>query len=260
MLDSIDAIIASARTSGAFSRFYLTPGTGSTTAATITSGYISAGRYPRTLTVPAQGGGVTALYLTYARLFSVGELGEVLLLAAAEYELGSLAVATNTFSSGVVMPTKTIKSQSIQTAASLTAAVATAALTATTPDLTISYTNQSGTTSRTATLTLPTGAAVNSAFLVGPHLQSGDTGVRAVTNLSISTGSAGTIKLYGLMILGMGFVTGTAAVDFTFTSLDPLQTGIPLWPLAVGDKISFWKFGTTSSLALGAVLAGVGDT
>lgn len=164
-----------------------------------------------------------------------------------EYELGTLTVSTNTFSAGTSAPTKTIGGGSSAVCV-FTAVViyASASLTATTPILTITYTDQAGNTGNTATLTLPTNAGINSGFLVYPHLAAGDTGIRAITNMSISTGSAGTLKAVGLLEIA------STALGTTYGSgvSDNRNTAKPIYPIAASEKIAFYFHGSTASTTL----------
>lgn len=97
------------------------------------------------------------------------------------------------------------------------------ALGATGTTFTVKYTNQDGTTARTATLAYSGGAPV-AGQLIGPFpLQDGDTGVRKIESvqLSISTGTAGD---FGAVLL---HPHAAVAIDTAGkpTQLDVLQTG-----------------------------------
>lgn len=77
-----------------------------------------------------------------------------------------------------------------------------AAVGAGTPTITISYTNQAGTSGRTATNILATVAspAIGATYFIG--LQAGDTGVRSVQSLTLSaTWTSGTINLVAYRLL-----------------------------------------------------------
>jgi hypothetical protein len=140
--------------------------------------------------------------------------GQSIAVIAVETELGSLAVASNTFTAGTPMRTRRNRyGETVQADAVHVAIVATAALTATTPTITIGYTNQDGTSGRTATVVLPTNIAVNTAYFIRPNqLQAGDTAIRSVESISKSAGTAGTLKLLGLTPLttdvGSGLLVG----------------------------------------------------
>lgn len=221
-----------------------------TTSANTTSGSINLCRVPNSFTVPSLGGSVTAAYFTYIRSFYSAT--NAFVLGGHETDLGTLTVSTNTFVAGSSMPTKTIEGSSIQTASIFPVLVATASLTATTPVVTITYTDQDGNTGNTCTMTLPTNPVVQTGFFMVPHLANGDTGVRAITNMSISTGSAGTLKVYGVIPQHLG-VAGTIG---TANSLDFLQAPFPLVPFAAGEVLAFYVNGTAANdlcIFLGAV-------
>lgn len=87
-----------------------------------------------------------------------------------------------------------------------------------TPTITISYTNQAGTASRSATNIIATVAssAIGATYFIG--LQAGDTGVRSVQSLTLSaTWTSGTINLVAYRLItsvtcGAAFVDGEADI------------------------------------------------
>ena len=234
---------------------------GTTTAANSTSGLISAQRYPRTVTVPSLGSGVTGVAFPTVDLdigIGAGSGFSAIMSCGLETLLGTLTVSGNSFAAGSAMPTKTVKGTSVATATDSVFAVATTALGgATTPVLTITYTNQSGTGSRTATLTLPSNPAVNTAFLVSPHLQSGDTGIRSVENISISTGTSGTIKIYGVLPLGKKCNGANSAY---FAGPDPFTVPQIPWVAVGSETIGFYTVGQTAANDMYAHVVGVADS
>jgi hypothetical protein len=258
VLDSLNNIIASYQNNGGWHRMYWYS-TLSTNSATTACGYISAKALPRTITVPTPGGGLTGMYLTTCRLIpGVSFAGNV--ICALQYTLGTLTVSGNSFVAGVSMPTKSLRlsqaSSSITTASQVALVAVTTTLNAATPVLTITYTNQDGDTGQTATLTLPTSPTVESAFIIDPHLASTDTGIRAVTNMSISTGSAGVLAVYGLLVLGIGQQSTNAGG----AQGNPLAEPRPLWLCEAGETIGFYMFGGNSANGFMAMLHGVADT
>lgn len=255
VLDSVDSLIAQAQSTGVMNRLLTSSVTASTTAATANSGLQSCQRYPINFTVPTLGSGVTSMLVTRLDMTAVANATQAL-VGGIEVEMGSLAVSSNTFTAGSAMPTKTIEGSSITTAAEWMFLVATVALTATTPVITITYVNQDGTGSRTATLTLPTSPAINTAFLVHPHLQSGDTGIRSVTNMSKSAGTAGTLKLYGLLPLGTSVGGGNKAAK---TFQQEFSKPTVNYPVAAAEKIGFYRIGQTAANDMYAVLCAIGD-
>lgn len=179
--------------------------------------------------------GATYYYLTSYKDFVTAAVGSI---PAQEVTMGTLTVSGNSFASGSAMPTRTIQGGS-STALSSTypAIVITATLTATTPVITVTYTNQAGTGSRTATITLPSNSIINSVFLIEPHLQSGDTGIKSVQNISTSAGSAGTLAVVGLLPLTAHPGNTNAAPQFN----GPLQNAVPMYPLQASDVIGFYR-------------------
>lgn len=238
---TINAALASSAANGIMHRAYYAR-TSATTAATVTSGAVSCTKAPIRVQMPSSNGTGVAGFIG-SNMWGFTSVSQTGLVLGLDYELGSLAVSGNTFTDGVAMPTKTVRGASITTAASIVFAVATVAVTATTPVLTITYTDQDGNTGQTATLTLPTSPVINTAFYVTPHLASGDTGIRDITNISISTGTAGTIKVFGVLPLMI-----------TQNNIAPLASGInfmsaPLVPYLIepSEYIGAYKFGSVSA-------------
>lgn len=208
-----------------------------TSVATSTSGYNTCQRFPQTFTVPTLTT-VTAAFMTYARMLSSATTIQGLFL---EVTGATLTVSGNSYAHNATTPTRQIygATSSVQLTCPKTMVYISATLTATTPVLTITYKNQAGTGSRTATMTLPTGALVNSAFDINPHLQSGDTGITDITNLSISTGSAGTIKIVYLFPLFM---------DSNLQGIpNPLLNSQVLYPLLANDVIVPYRWGSNGT-------------
>ena len=254
VLDSFDNLIAMSQDYGPLVRLVSARQASVTTAATATSGSLTINRFSSNFVMPSMAAGLTGAYLTHCRMYT--GLGNTILAAALEVSLGVLTVSGNSFAAGSAMPTRKVKGTSVTTASGLAVLVATAALTATTPTVTITYTNQSGTTGQTATLTLPTSPVANSGFLINPHLASGDTGIRAVTGMSISAGSAGTLTVYGLLPLAFTMAGPTAGAS----TVDPLVSPVPFYKVTAGDSVGFYSFGGTGSAKdLVAVVGFVGD-
>jgi hypothetical protein len=239
---TIDAAISSTATNGMMQRMYYFRTGATVTAATTTSGGVSLLRSPQRIQMPSSNGsGVSGFIAT--NVWGFTGASSTGMFFGLEYELGSLAVSTNTFTDGVAMPTKTVRGASITTAASLVFAVATVAVTATTPTLTITYTDQDGNTSNTATLTLPTSPVINTGFYVTPHLASGDTGIRDVTNISISTGTAGTIKVYGVLPL---MISNNPNNPFS-TVLNCMNAPLVPYLIEPSEYIGTYRFGAVGA-------------
>lgn len=248
---SINSMIRSAQQNGIYNPFYNDNMT-ATTAATTTSGVISCQRFPRSLTVPSLGAGLTGFVFPKMD-FSNDDVCSI--FAILEYNLGTLTVSGNSFADGVAMPSKTIRGTSYTTATEICFLVVTTAVTGTTPVMTITYTDQDGNTGNTCTLTLPTSPSLNTTFLMHPHLASGDTGIRDVTNMSISTGSSGVMRAYGGLIIGEGASSSGSGT----LSLEMLSISKPLWPAVASDVIAFYRVGVTTSGNLCAMPYGVPD-
>lgn len=215
--------------------------TAGTTAATVNCGSITVQRIPQVFVNYA------SVDDSFAYDFSCSvSLPNLDVSANIEYDLGTLTVSGNSFAAGVSAPTKTPSGGSSGTCVFTSAVVyISAACTATTPILTITYTDQAGNTGNTATMTLPTNASVNSCYLIYPHLAAGDTGIRAITNMSISTGSAGSIKVMGLLKLA-NLSSGT----FSAGLHDPRNTAQPIYPVSASETIAFYTYNSISSTAI----------
>lgn len=99
-----------------------------------------------------------------------------------------------------------------------------AAVGAGTPTLTASYTNQAGTSGRTATNIIATVAssAIGAVYFLG--LQAGDTGVRSVQSLTLSaTWTSGTINMAAYRMLAEMELPGA----FIPNAIDALTSGMP---------------------------------
>lgn len=254
-LNSIDNMLASAANNGLLTRAISSIVGGATTAALTTCGSMSVQRHPSTFVMPSVGAGLTGAYFPYIKLLQEDASAEI--VACLEYSLGTLAVSGNVFSDGVAMPTKLFGGavSSVVTATQMAFLVVTAALTATTPTVTITYTDQDGNTNQTATLVLPTSPALNTAFMIHPHLASGDSGIRDVTNISISAGSAGSLAVKGCLLLS----AATCALANVASQLPPLAAPIVMWLVEAGEVIAFYRLGITTTNSLVAVLSGVAE-
>lgn len=251
---SVEEALRSAHRWGGFARTIAIRDTAATTAGTTASGSMSGRRMTATVPIPAMTG-PTGCYCTMARVSAMPAI--TIPIIAAETELGSLAVATDTFTAGTAMRTRRDKwGRTVQADAQLVAIVATAALTATTPTITITYTNQDGTPNRTATVILPTSIAVNTAYLIRPdQLQAGDLAIRSVENMSKSAGTAGTLKLYGLTPLGIDPHSGLLTGGMN----SPTQIPSEHLELYAGDDVAFYAFGLNNASMLHAQLNFLGS-
>lgn len=237
-IDSIDSMIEACATYGALVRS-LVYNAGTVTAATVNSGGVTTTRL-MTCNIPSMTSPVISAILT--SIDGVSEDTTTTLVAGYVLQLGSLNMNTGTFTSGSTMPTRTIGGVSTQTASIYPFLVVTAAVTATTPTITITYTDQDGNTGQTATLVLPTSPALDTCFAIAPHLAAGDTGMRAVTNMTKSAGTAGTVEVYGFIPNAYG-----SSVSANYQMAQPLFNTLPFFPFKAGDQIGFFRMGSTSS-------------
>lgn len=247
---SINAALSSAESYGQLRKVVFLRNTSSTTAATTSSGSVTLAR-AGAFVFPSVGTGISGWIVTQCAVYNEDS---AMTFTGYEKDLGTLTVSGNSFSGGASMPTKTVFGESITTAACMAMVVVTAALTATNPVLTITYTDQDGNTSQTATLTLPTNATVGSAFYIQPHLATNDTGIRAVTNLSISTGSAGSLKVYGVIPCNFSYSLNGC------NQTSPITTPLPPILFESGDSIGLYKVGLTGSSDYTMVLTAVPET
>lgn len=220
-----------------------------TTATTTTTGGLTiASRFPSVFSVPSLSGSYSGWELTAQMLCE--DTG--ILMAALEYDLGVLNVATNVFTAGAdaYMPTKNIRINGTtysaeQTASLMPMLVVDSGLTATTPTITITYENEDGVGSRTASVVLPTNPAANTAFQIAPHFQSPDTGLRDVTNMTRSTGTLGQLSVKG--ILPVAYTNIVAITAAAGGSVDMLMTPVVETLATAGEKLAFYQFGQTTA-------------
>lgn len=254
VLNSIDNMLSQASAQGMWSRLYMARIAASTTAATVDCGRITAHRFPTSLVLPTMGGSVTGAYITTAKMLN--EDAGTLMIMGLEVLLGTLTVSGNSFAAGSAMPLRDIPGfADVQLASMLTMIEVSTTLTATTPVLTITYTDQDGNTGQTAALTLPTNSILSTAFVVTPHLATGDTGVRAVTNMSISAGTAGVLKAYGVVPLACG----NSGIAASVSAPDILSAPMLMVKLETGDILSFYRFGAVNTTNIMAMVAAVAD-
>jgi len=244
---SVDDLLANSNSKGSFTRFFYSNETANVTAGTTTAGYVTARRFSNAITLPAFTGNA---YLTYGRVFSSGTLVNAFM--ALEVTLGTLTISGNSFADGSVMPTRRLfGGSSVQTASMLPMLWVSTTTVATTPTLTVTYTNQAGATSHTAAPVLTTGTAANTAINLLPHLQSGDTGIQDVTGMSISAGTGGVVKAVGLIPL----VIANQQTSSTSVAVDPLGYPYEMFPLQGSDVLSFWVMGNSiSTMSMTAAL------
>jgi len=119
-----------------------------------------------------------------------------------------------------------------------------------TPTLTLGYTNQAGTASRSATNVLATVAssAIGAFYPIG--LQAGDSGIRSIQTLTLSaTWTSGTIHLVGYRVL--------ARLDLPTTPINSIDAITGGMPRAYDNTVPFLIFipsTTTASTVSGQVI------
>lgn len=120
-----------------------------------------------------------------------------------------------------------------------------------TPTITMAYTNQAGTGSRSATNLIATAAssAAGSFYTIG--LQAGDTGVRSVQTITLSaTWTSGTMNLVAYRVLA----TLEIPAGLTANSIDALTGGLPQLFNGVVPWLVFVPSTTTTSNIIGSYI------
>jgi len=237
---SIDAALVANETYGSVNRLHYTRNTLGSMAALTTCGSVTGLRVPNAYTVPSIGSGVSGAMPS--NLGSVNEDGTTITLTLLEYNLGSINLATGTFTAGVSMPTKVYNNASVTTAASFVFIHSDNNATATTPTIGGTYVNQDGTGSRTFSLVLPTNPVATAVFFMQPHLNNGDTGIRSISAMTKSAGSFGIISVRGGLLLNVSSNIGALTLQTNF-----LQSLIHTVELEAGDAVATYRFGATSA-------------
>ena len=252
---SLDDALAAANSYGMCRRAFFTQKASASTAANVTSGYVTLGRHTPSFTVPTLTT-ATGYYMVGGSISHSQTVADVSYMLCLEVLLGTLTVSGNSYVDGSAMPTSREdpgdRTATLSTASMFCLAVVSTIMTATTPVLTVNYTNQSGTTGRSGTMTLPTNCNPDSAFMFNPHMQSGDTGVRDLSasgpnGMSISTGTAGSIKMYGCIPLL--YSAGPLTIAGVNASLNALSAHLPQFRLVGGDVLSVYDVGQASNNA-----------
>lgn len=249
-MNSTDEMIASAQTYGMWNIAYFNIGAGGGfTAATTSSGGITTGRVNSDIVMPSFGTGINCAFSTFADMWN--EDSSTTMLLGIEYNFGSIALSSGTFTDGVAMPTKTVGGASVQTASMLSFCHIDSTLTGS-PALSITYTDQDGNTGNTCSMTLPSGSLISSGFFMNPHLANGDTAIRDITACSRTGGTGGTVSFRGLLPLAWQ-IKGDYAIS-------PLLYSMPKFPIATGETLAIWRFGSTSSYITVGAFGFLADT
>jgi hypothetical protein len=254
VLDSVNAMLASEQQYGVWRRWVaLTTASGGTAPTATAGGPTQGKRYPNLVTVPSMVAGVLGMYLTQCRCNNMNSQNGEHLIVALEYELGRIDLSTGTFTAGVAMPTKRYSARpAVVSSSQFIALVPTTTLTATTPSIGLTYTNQDGTGSRAASLVLPTNAVAGGVYMLQQALQAGDTGVRSVSAMTKSAGTVGIVRCFGYLLLAAGGQVESV--------LEPGRQNFPRWLLETGDTVTALDLGTRTTTIGSLSLAGVAET
>lgn len=181
-----------------------TPATTATVGAT--SGLQTAQVWDRDYVVPSLGAGVDGAVISSYGGSASATTEQVLVWRAAVCAAMTFTGGGNrTYVQGAAMPSRKHYSRASaeQTVSRMPILRVSAAVGgASTPTITISYTNQDGVSGRTCVMTIPSNPAANSAFFMLPHLQAGDSGIISVEDMVPSGGSTGTLEVWGCVDLG----------------------------------------------------------
>jgi len=244
---SVDDQLSYASTYTPFARKFNLNFPGSTAAAAA-SGYITTARACETLVVPSMNAALSGAYMFTFWANGYTQLSNI--HPCLEVDLGTLTVVGNSFSGSASMPSRvffgagtdaiTIASSFVVITCETTSAGHSGGAT-----LTTTYTNQAGTGGRTATITMPAAAITNSTvFNLTPYFQGTDTGVRTVTNMSVTSGTAGVFKCKGLIPLS-GTYSGAGTGHSSTPPIFSMPNRIP--KLQTGDVIGFYRTGETAN-------------
>lgn len=163
----------------------------------------------------------------------------MMMLVGLEYLLGSVNLATGTFTDGVAMPTKLINGESITTAAMWTFLAVTTTLSATSPIITVTYTNEVGTASRSVATTMPSNSNVGTAMFLNTNLQGDDFAIRDVTGITKSAGSSGVVSVYGYLPLHFSRTSFQSNSNVSRMA----DSSLPLFIGEASEKIGFIGMG-----------------
>ena len=220
-----------------------------TTNVTTTGTQISAQRRGSMKAMPTLPSGVTGYIPT--RISTEGLAG---VLIAKLINLGSLSLATPTFTDGVAMPTVTELGVSRVMASAVLMEVTTG-FNATPGSITVTYVDQDGNTAETtASMTLTVSAIAQSVNTV--VLNAGDWGVRDITNATRTGGTTptGVIQFWGLIPLSHMLPLGNPLGDSLLGAFPRIIK------LGAGDVIGFFGWNQTATGAIFGDIYFVGDS
>lgn len=184
-----------------------------------------------------------------AQLMATASQAGILLVLDRLWHNGNIS-ATSTSPQSITSPTWPARDDNASTNGTgvLLALEVSAATGAGTPTITISYTNQAGTSGRTATNIIATNASSAAGALYFIGLQAGDTGVRSVQSITLSqTWTSGTINLVAYRVLGaVGIATGGIPAKE-----DAVTLGMPTVPNGAVPWLAFVPSATTATNVIG---------
>ena len=198
--------------------------------------------------------GVTSYIIT--RVSATCSIGAMSFLFGRLINLGSLNIATPTFTDGSAMPTITELGDSHATNSPILIEVTTA-LNATPGSLTVTYVDQDGNSAETTTAqALGASSPIGNSGWI--HLNTGDSGARDITTATRTGGTTptGIIKFWGILPICLM----SASPDTTTAMQENLLTGAfnPL-RFGAGDEIGGFIIGGTSAKAMFGEMFVVGD-
>lgn len=230
---TIDRAIEADGLYGSFYRTVYTEIPNETTGPSGVIGTIPIQRYPTTIPIPTVGSNVSGFIATNCSILNNG-----VSVLAIEYLLGTYDYE-NGFTAGVSMPTKVVKGSNVVTASGLTMVVAETDLSSSgTQTIDIEYTDQNGSTGETASMAYPSLTKTNTAYMLQKVLTNGHKGIRAITDISLSTTGTptGILKIYGLLPIWCSYTFG-GTWDMSF-----LQTLLIPWEIESGDNLAAYNF------------------
>lgn len=197
--------------------------------------------------------GVTSFKLVGGRL-RASTTG--LYVVAKMVDMGSLNIATPTFTDGSAMPTLTEGNASHATSSTVLMEVTTA-LNATPGSMTATYVDQDGNTAETTTSTVLTASAI--AQSVGQLVLNGsDSGAQDITTATRTSGTtpSGVIKFWGVQ--SFACLNIQAIQQFDYFNLS--TSDIPPIDLGAGDNLYLLHIGTATAKAVFGDLQFIGNT
>lgn len=242
---SIDSLISASATYGSFFANGTLRLSANTIFTSVTTGLASFRRYPIMSSVPNYNSPVLGYLLTSA--FANNAVSGSTIIVCLDYLLGTIDCATNTFTQGITMPTKTIRGTSIQTASNLIWACPSSAITGTNLTVNFTYTNEDGITNRSGSFTPSTSSITNTTAIdLSKSLQVNDFGVRSIQNISETGGSSGTLEFYGT--LPLAYICGNNTNQVNSTALNFLNSPLPPYLIETNEKISIYSLTASASL------------